>query len=459
LALFEEQRELAERLEAEHSTDAIQSIVASSHRNIGEALRDTGKQEEALASFHESLAIRQKLVDANPAVTDFKLDLAWSQNYIGAQLHKMGKPTQALALFRQSLVIFEKLADANRTDTQFQSDLAETYMGMGILLAATGEPEQGLAFFHKELDIRQKLADAHPAVHDFQRGLARCHVYMRGVLVEMGKPEEAVESYRKELAIREKLADANPANTFLQNDLAGRYDDIVLTLARMGKPEEALKYLEESLQRMKARHGSDHPVTLAAPRGVALVYLGIAAQQAWLGQEQEWAATCARGLSLAEDTKDDMVAERVAKMCCLRPSNDKRRRAALLLARRAVELGKGDRVFLPYFQLTLGMAEYRSGNFYEADVALLAAMESRKDNPHIAGTSAFYRALSLLRQGKPDEARQLATQAAAKMKPLPKDAKNPLAGGGYPDDPILWMAYKEAKDAIKFDEKKVERAP
>jgi len=55
--------------------------------------------------------------------------------------------------------------------------------------------------------------------------------------------------------------------------------------------------------------------------------------------------------------------------------------------------------------------------------------------------------------GKPEEARQLATQAAAKMKPLPNDAKNPLAGGGNEDDLILWLAYREAKDAIKFDEK------
>jgi hypothetical protein len=47
-----------------------------------------------------------------------------------------------------------------------------------------------------------------------------------------------------------------------------------------------------------------------------------------------------------------------------------------------------------------------------------------------------------------------ACQAAAKMKPLPKDAKNPLAGGGDFNDLILWLAYKEAKAMIQFDEKK-----
>jgi hypothetical protein len=37
------------------------------------------------------------------------------------------------------------------------------------------------------------------------------------------------------------------------------------------------------------------------------------------------------------------------------------------------------------------------------------------------------------------------------MKPLPKDAKNLLASDH--DDLLLWLAYREAKEAIKFDEK------
>jgi hypothetical protein len=63
----------------------------------------------------------------------------------------------------------------------------------------------------------------------------------------------------------------------------------------------------------------------------------------------------------------------------------------------------------------------------------------------------FYRAMSLFRQGKENEARRLATEAAAKMKPLPKDEANPLAGGNDIDDLILWLAYKEARAVIKFD--------
>ena len=144
-----------------------------------------------------------------------------------------------------------------------------------------------------------------------------------------------------------------------------------------------------------------------------------------------------------------MTAERAAKICSLRPSDDKTREAALVLARRAVELGKGHPL-LGHFQMALGMAEYRSGHYAAADAALLAASELGKSIHYVSGTSAFYRAMSLFRQGKEVEAHKLATEAVAKMKPLPADEKNPLVGDANADDLILWMAYKEARALIKL---------
>jgi hypothetical protein len=97
------------------------------------------------------------------------------------------------------------------------------------------------------------------------------------------------------------------------------------------------------------------------------------------------------------------------------------------------------------------MAEYRSGNSAAAIEALLAAEKAGANNPLGKGIAAFYRAMSLFRQGKPDEARKVAIAAAAQMKLLPKDEQNPFADGAYDDDLILWLAYKEARAMIKFD--------
>lgn len=403
LVALEEQRELSERLAAEHPTDAVESMVAESYHNIGRVQSEAKEPEEALASTRKALAIRQKLADAKPSVTRFQRDLAHSHHNMGAVLAEAGKPEEALESYGKALAIRQKLTDVDPSVSQFQRDLATTYNSIGVLLRDTR------------------------------------------------RPHEALPSWRKAVAIEQKLADANPAVTRFQTDVAWSHYNVGVVLAWTGKPEEALKYLDDRLQLTKAKLGPDHPATLIALDAASLGYLIVAAQQAWLGQEQEWATTCERGLSLARDTKNLTLADRVAKMCSLRPSNDQRSRAALLLARRAVELGKGS-PYLPYFQMVLGMAEYRSGHFTEADAALQAAMKAGKGNPHIAGPSGFYRALSLFRQGKPDEARQLATQTAKKMERLLNDIDNLLSVRGDHDTLIVWLAYREAHDVIKLDQ-------
>jgi tetratricopeptide (TPR) repeat protein len=181
-----------------------------------------------------------------------------------------------------------------------------------------------------------------------------------------------------------------------------------------------------------------------------LLTLRVAALQAWFEQDAALAETCARVRTSAAGTAQPRVADQAAKICCLRPTEDKaRREAALVLARKAVELGKHDEWF-PYYQMALGMALYRNDQFAQAKTVLAAAADAARGNPHVSHTSAFYRAMSLFREGKVAEARALAQKTAASMKRLPEDEKNPLANKANHDDLILWMAYKEARTSIKF---------
>ncbi len=96
------------------------------------------------------------------------------------------------------------------------------------------------------------------------------------------------------------------------------------------------------------------------------------------------------------------------------------------------------------------MAEYRSGHFAEADAALTAAMNDPGKNNTVSSTSAFYRAMGLFRQGKTDLARKLATEAAAKMKPLPVDEQRPLAGGADRERPdhVAGLQGSEGHDPV-----------
>jgi serine/threonine-protein kinase len=248
LSAFEEQRDLAAALEAEAPTDAVREQLAKGHNSIGLVLSETGKPAEAMQEYQKALAIRQKLADANPAVTDFQSDLAASYNNLGALLNDyLSKHAEALAAFRQSLAIQQKLADANPAVTDFQSHLAWSHNNIGIVLYQTGKPAEALQENQKALAIRQKLADANPAVTQFQSDVATSHGRIGAVLSETGKPAEALKEYPKALAIFQKLADANPAVTQFQSMLAASHNDIGIVLRVTGKPAEALQEYQKAL--------------------------------------------------------------------------------------------------------------------------------------------------------------------------------------------------------------------
>jgi tetratricopeptide (TPR) repeat protein len=241
----------------------------------------------------------------------------------------------------------------------------------------------------------------------------------------------AAQDWERAIAEYRKLDTDQPADSVLLTKLAAVYE-------AAGRTREAVPHLAKA--------------SVAKPDD-ALLFLKVTALQAWFGQDKEFADTSRRGLEWAKDTTAPFTADRVANGWCLLPSTDKAQiDAALALARKAVDLGGKGHPYLPYFQLAVGMAEYRGGHFAAADATLLDAAERGKNTPHVAGPSAFYRALCLCQQGKEAEARKLATEAAAKMKPLPTDENNPLIGDVILDDLILWLAYREAKAMIRFDD-------
>jgi eukaryotic-like serine/threonine-protein kinase len=180
-----------------------------------------------------------------------------------------------------------------------------------------------------------------------------------------------------------------------------------------------------------------------------ILAMKVAALQAWLGQDADYAVTRQRMLNWAAAATNAEAADQVAKLACIRPLADASQRgAALALARKAVELGNGS-PSLPWFQLALGMAQYRGGQFAEATTTLAAVPNSIVADTwspdRVEVTANFYRTMSLFKEGKPDEARALFTGTEAKMTPFPADEKEPLDGTATHDDLFLWLACKEAK--------------
>jgi tetratricopeptide (TPR) repeat protein len=86
-----------------------------------------GNLAEALQSFRDSLAIRERLAQADPGNAGWQRDLSVSYNKIGNVLVAQGNLPEALKSFREDLAIANRLAQADPTNAGWQFDLVVSH--------------------------------------------------------------------------------------------------------------------------------------------------------------------------------------------------------------------------------------------------------------------------------------------------------------------------------------------
>ncbi|HUC85705.1 MAG TPA: tetratricopeptide repeat protein, partial [Candidatus Acidoferrales bacterium] len=257
------------------------------------------------------------------------------------------------------------------------------------------------------------------------------------------------------------------------------------TLVAQGKLPEAEAKYSEVLDIDRKVRGPEHPDTIRAMHDLADSYyslgrgseaivllasacaldptdtdasLTLATWQTWFGQDADYEATCRRLIQQAEGTNEAGTGERAGKAACLRPSTDGALLAkALALTQRAVELGQNTSAFR-WYQLSLGLAEYRNDHYADAERTLVLAEQAGADNAEFLGIARFYHVMNLFRQNRLEQARKLFAQAEAEMPPFPQDVRQPLEDGKpvSHDRLICWMAYKEAQFLLNAQPKTVQ---
>jgi len=384
-----------------------------------------GRRDEAIKMQEEVLTLYRKVLGPeHPDTFTAMNNLAFSDFHAGRR-------DEAIKMREEVLTLRRKVLGPEHPDTlTAMENLAVSY-------AAAGRRDEAIKMQEEVLPLcRKVLGPEHPDTLQAMGNLATS-------CFAAGRRDEAIKMQEEVLPLYRKVLGPEHPDTLTAMENLG------VSYAAAGRRDEALKMREEVLPLYRKVLGPEHPDTLKTLAEISEAYLARAANQAWFGQEEALGVTCDKVLELAKDANDAKVAERASKACSLRKSDLRRHAAALVLATRAVELGQRS-AYLPYFQMALGMAEYRSGHYAEADAALLAAERGGKRYRRVPATSSFYRAMALFQQGKPGEARALLAATEAMMEPFPADEKNPLTGKGTShDDLILWMACKEAQELLK----------
>ena len=209
----------------QHALDVTKNNYLA-HINLGMALGDEGRFDEAISQFQESLKIK-----SNDDMAHFSL---------GGVLMDKGELDAAAAEFRTAIKITPTYAMAHynlglvfamqgmrqpammeyRKALEINPSMAPAHNNLGAALASEGKVQEAIGHFRKAIRIEPNQAMAH-----FNLGTA---------LLGQGKTDEAISEYRKSIL-------SNP-------DYPNAYYNLGIALEKQGKPDEAAAEYRNALE-------------------------------------------------------------------------------------------------------------------------------------------------------------------------------------------------------------------
>jgi protein O-GlcNAc transferase len=150
---------------------------AEGHFNLGTALAEQGKLDEAIAAYRRAIGIKPGYVEA--------------YSNLGTVLAGQGKFDEAVTVYRRAIGI--------------KPDYAEAYYNLGTALAGQGKLDEAIATYRRAIGIKPDYAEAYYALGAASAG--------------QGKLDEAIAAYRRAIGIKPDYAEVHHG---LGNALTGQ---------------------------------------------------------------------------------------------------------------------------------------------------------------------------------------------------------------------------------------------
>lgn len=163
---------LDEAIAAYGAAIQINHDFVAAHSNLGVVLKDKGQLDEAIAMFREAIRLGPEAAEAH--------------NGLGVALQSRGQIESAIASFRKAL--------------RFQPDLCEALGNLGNALRVIGQLDEAIAACRQAIQLRPNTAELHS--------------HLANVLKARGELEEAIESYREAVRLKPNCPKTHSALIF-----------------------------------------------------------------------------------------------------------------------------------------------------------------------------------------------------------------------------------------------------
>jgi len=192
---------------------------STSLTNLGLVYMNQGKWDEAISHFKESMEIDKKLGDMQGYST--------SLTNLGLVYMNQGKWDEAISHFKESMEISKKLGD--------MQGYSKSLGNLGVVYKNQGKWDEAISHFKESMEIFKKLGD--------MQGYSKSLMNLGLVYMNQGKWDEAISHFKESMEIFKKLGDMQGYSKSLMN--------LGLVYMNQGKWDEAISHFKESMEIFK----------------------------------------------------------------------------------------------------------------------------------------------------------------------------------------------------------------
>src|SRR5262249_1894090 len=198
--------------------------LAEGYGQLGALLSTSGKPVEAENEFRRTIAIGQKLVAGNPAVSKFRYTLANSYKDLGRLLALQKRFPDAINALETGLAILQNVSGSNPGNPLYTKDLGLCFAYRGAARARAGQPVDAVADLRRAIDVWASIPNLEAGTR-FERARALA------LLAELGKDPKSGVNATEAAAFAERsiaaLRDAIAAGWNLPDELKERDFDAI----------------------------------------------------------------------------------------------------------------------------------------------------------------------------------------------------------------------------------------
>jgi CHAT domain-containing protein len=215
--------------------------VAMTLTNLGVALSDLRRLEEAVAAYEEALGIHRQLAAAQPAV--YAPDLATTLTNLGNALQELRRYEAALAAYEEALAIRRRLAQ--QQPQVYEPDVAMTLNNLGNALYQLRRLEEAVAAYEEALGIYNR--------HDIPDEKARTLGNLGRLYLSERRYEDALPYLREAADLVERLRAEGLSpqrRRQIMDEHLHIYKNLLICLMKLELYDEALAVAERGKSRL-----------------------------------------------------------------------------------------------------------------------------------------------------------------------------------------------------------------